>query len=44
MYSRLKRLYNEGRLTKDQLKNAVSKGWITEEQYEEITGDPFSSK
>lgn len=39
MYERLKRLYNEGRLTKAQLKNAITKGWITEEQYEEITGE-----
>lgn len=36
MYERLKRLYNEGRLTQEELHNAVDKGWITEEQYIEI--------
>lgn len=36
MYERLKRLYLEGKLTKEQLHNAVDKGWITEEQYQEI--------
>lgn len=37
MYKRLKRLYEEGRLTKEELKNAVTKGWITNEQLQEIT-------
>lgn len=36
MYYTLLRLYNEGRLTDAQLNNAVKKGWITEEQKEEI--------
>ena len=38
MYERLKRLYNEGRLTKEGLENAVARGWITEEQMLEIIG------
>ena len=38
MYERLKRLYNEGRLTKEGLENAVARGWITEEQMQEIIG------
>ena len=38
MYERLKRLYEDGRITQEQLKNAVDRGWITEEQYEEIIG------
>lgn len=37
MYKRLKRLYEEGRLTKEELQNAVIKGWITNEQLQEIT-------
>ena len=38
MYERLKRLYEDGRITQEQLKNAVERDWITEEQYEEIIG------
>lgn len=37
MYKRLKRLYKEGRLTQEELQNAVIKGWITNEQLQEIT-------
>lgn len=36
MFERLKRLYNEGKLTAEDLEKAVEKGWITEEQKEEI--------
>ena len=36
MYERLKFLYNQERLNKEQLEIAVSKGWITEEQKQEI--------
>lgn len=39
MYARIKRLYDTGKLTKDGVRNAVTKGWITEEQYEEIVGE-----
>lgn len=38
MYERLKRLYNEGRVTQSQLRNAINKGWITAEEYAEIVG------
>ena len=41
MFERLTRLYNAKRLTKQDLKNAVKNGWITEDQYEEITGDVY---
>ena len=41
MFERLKKLYDEGRITKAGLKNAVRKGWITEEQYTEITGEVY---
>lgn len=36
MYERLKRLYVTGKLTAVGLANAVIKGWITEEQKQEI--------
>ena len=36
MYERLKRLYNEGKIDEEGLQRAVDKGWITEEQREEI--------
>ena len=36
MYERLKRLYQQGRTTKEELYKAIGKGWITEEQYNEI--------
>lgn len=37
MFERLKRLYNEGRLSMAGLETAVARGWITEEQKQEIT-------
>jgi hypothetical protein len=36
LYNRLKKLYNEGRLTEAGLENAVTRGWITKEQKEAI--------
>lgn len=36
MFETLKRLYLEGRLNEVGLSNAVTKGWITEEQKQEI--------
>jgi len=36
MYDRLLKLYLQGRLTEAQLQNAVTKGWITQEEYERI--------
>lgn len=41
MFETLKRLYDEGRLPDEGLRNAVMKNWITEEQYIEITGEPY---
>lgn len=40
MYNTIKRLYEK---TGDKIvvKNAVVKGWITKEQYEEITGEAY---
>ncbi|MBR1397723.1 MAG: XkdX family protein [Selenomonadaceae bacterium] len=36
MFERLKRLYDNGQISKDAILAAVSKGWITKEQAEEI--------
>lgn len=36
MYNRLKRLYEAGRLTQEQIRNAVDLGWITQAEYEDI--------
>lgn len=38
MYERVKALYNEGRLSADGVRNAYAKGWITQEQHDEILG------
>ncbi|MCM3763437.1 XkdX family protein [Neobacillus niacini] len=43
MFETLHRLYNEGRLSKEGVANAVSKGWISPDQYYEITGEPYSA-
>ena len=37
----LKRLYDTGKLTKEQLKARVEKGTINESEYEEITGEAY---
>ena len=36
MYERIKRLYSEGRLDEAGVQNAVTRGWITQEQADEI--------
>lgn len=41
MKTRLKKLYEVGKLTKKGLGNAVDKGWITTEDYEEICGEAY---
>jgi hypothetical protein len=43
MYNYLKRMYDTNKLTKAALKKAVTKEWITPEQYAEITGDTYSA-
>ena len=43
MFERLKFLYNQGRLTTEQLEVAVSKGWITEEQKQGIISSKTTS-
>lgn len=39
MEERLRRLYNEGKLTAQELENAITKGWITEEQFNSIINE-----
>lgn len=36
MYERLKRLYRNGEINEKGLEKAVTKGWITKEQMDEI--------
>mgnify|MGYP001203678423 FL=1 len=38
-----KRLYERGDMTKEQLKQAVDVGRITDREYEEITGEPYDA-
>lgn len=39
----LTRLYESGRLTKEQIKERVEKGSINEEEDQEITGEAYES-
>ena len=39
MYEKIKKLYVEGRLNAQGVQNAVIKGWITQEQADEILSD-----
>ena len=41
MYATLKRLYDAGRLPAENLKKAVTLGWITADQYKTITGEDY---
>lgn len=38
MFETLKRLYHAGSIEAAQLENAITKGWITEEEMQEISG------
>ena len=40
-YEKVKRYYNSGLWNKTMVRNAVVKGWITPEQFEEITGEAY---
>jgi uncharacterized XkdX family phage protein len=40
----LKRLYDAGKLTKEQLRVRVEKGIIDESKYEEITGETYEAE
>lgn len=38
VFETLKRLYNDKSIGIEQLENAVTKGWITQEEMQEISG------
>ena len=38
-YNIVKSHYDDGTWTIDQVRNAVIKGWITEDEFKEITGE-----
>ena len=40
MFERLKRLYEEGKIGEANINNAVTLGWITDEQADEILNPP----
>lgn len=42
MFNSIKRYYDSGRYTKEQVKVFVKASWITEEEYELITGEAYS--
>lgn len=42
-FEKVKAYYDRGVWTKDMVKNAVIKGWITEAEYGEITGEPYEN-
>ena len=44
MYKKVKRLYDLGLYTKEQVKMFVKKGVLTAEEYEEITGQKYESE
>lgn len=40
-FQMIKEFYDTGMWKKKAVKNAVVKGWITAEEYEEIVGEPY---
>ena len=40
-FEKVKKFYDKGFWTIDMVRNAVVKGWITEEEFEEITGEKY---
>ena len=42
-YESVKRLFDAGKLTADGVKKAVGIGWISSEEYTEITGEDYSA-
>lgn len=43
MYQKIKRFYNLGLYTKEQVAQFVAKGVITPAQYEQITGETYEA-
>ena len=44
MFKKIKKYYEKGLWTKTMVAQAVVKGVITPEQYEEIVGEPYPSR
>ena len=42
-YEKVKNYYDKGLWTVGMVRNAVIKGWITPEEFEEITGEPYDN-
>lgn len=42
-YEKVKYYYDNGLWSKNQVRNAVVKEWITKMQYEEIVGEPYDN-
>lgn len=42
-YEKVKTYYDSGRWSLVQVRNAVVKGWITPEEFEEITGKEYET-
>lgn len=40
-YNKVKNYYDKGLWNDEMVRNAVVKGWITAEEYTEITGKPY---
>lgn len=40
-YEKVKYYYDNGYWSIQRVRDAVAKGWITVEQFEEITGEPY---
>ncbi len=43
-FDKVKDYYDQKLWTKVRVRNAVVKGWITEDEYKTITGDPYATK
>ena len=42
-YEKVKGYYDNGYWSKKKVHDAVIKGWITAEEFEEITGEPYEA-
>lgn len=42
-FEKVKRYYDDDLWNKAMVKNAVRKGWITAEEYQTITGEPYEA-
>lgn len=42
-YEKVKNYYDMGLWSKAKVHNAVVKGWITADEYEEIVGEPYEA-